>query len=105
LVVLDVEHNALNETLEVEDNNQVDVESYQLLVVVDHTYVVEVEVVPWLLVYDYLVEHHMFHVVVEQKEDKLNRHLLMMNHLLMMLFCTENRQHLVGVHQRMHLEL
>jgi hypothetical protein len=67
LVGLDVEHNALNETFEVVDNNLVDVESYQLLVVVDHKHEVVVEEDPCLLKDDYLVEHHTFHVVVEQK--------------------------------------
>jgi hypothetical protein len=98
-----VEHNALDVTFEVEDNSLVDVESYQLLMVVDHTYVMEGEADPLFLEYDYLVEHHMFHVVVVQKEDKLNRHLWLMNHLLLVLFCMENKQHLTGVRQHMQL--
>jgi hypothetical protein len=60
-----VEYNALNETLVDVDNILVDVESYQLLVV-DHKHVVGVEVDPLLLKDDYLVEHHTFHVEVEQ---------------------------------------
>jgi DNA polymerase III epsilon subunit-like protein len=65
LIGFDVEHNALNETFEVVDNNLVDVGSYQLLAGVDHKHEV-VEVDPLLLKDDYLVEHHTFHVLVEQ---------------------------------------
>jgi hypothetical protein len=57
-----VEHNALNETLEVVDNNLIDAESYQLLVG-DHKHEL-VEEDPLLLKDDYLVEHHMFHVML-----------------------------------------
>jgi nitric oxide synthase oxygenase domain/subunit len=95
--VFDVEHNALNETFEVGDNNLVDGESYQLLPVVDHNHEVVVEVDPCLLKDDYLVEYHTCHVVVEQTLDKLNKHLLMMNHLWLGQFCMENKQHWLGV--------
>jgi hypothetical protein len=100
---VDVGYNALNETLEEVDNILVDVESYQLLVV-DHKHVVEVEADPLLLKDDHLVEHHTFHVEVEQKPNKLNKRLSMMNHLQLEPFCTENRQHLMEVHQHRHLK-
>jgi hypothetical protein len=96
--VLGVERNAWHETLEVVHNSHVDAESYQLLVEVDHKHEMMVEVDPLLLKDDYLVEHHTFHVMVEQKKDKLNRHLPMMNHWLLVLFCMENKLHQGVVH-------
>ena len=74
-----MERNASNGAWEMDDNNLVDVESFQLLpvmVAVDHRHVVQVEVGPVHLEDDYLVEHHKLHVevvVVEQQPDKLNR--------------------------------
>jgi hypothetical protein len=65
LVGLDGEHNALDETFVLLDNNLVDAESYQQLVV-DHKRESAV-VDPLLLKGDYPEEYHKLHVVVERK--------------------------------------